>query len=83
MRGIVAKRIRRAARATAANTPTKTTIISTIKQYFTGKVDAKGHRVVYDVNKETVRYSGYRRVYQDMKRAHRSNSRARMSRKIT
>lgn len=68
MRGTVAKRIRRAARAAAANTPTKTTIISTIKRYFTGKVDAKGQRVVDEVNKETVRYSGYRRVYQDMKR---------------
>jgi hypothetical protein len=68
MRGTIAKRIRRAARAAAANTPTKTTIISTIKRYFTGKVDAKGQRVVDEVNKETVRYSGYRRVYQDMKR---------------
>ena len=70
MRGTVAKRIRRAAREAAATTPTKVNVLSTIKRYATGKVDAKGNLVVHEVNKETVRCSGYRRVYQDMKCAY-------------
>ncbi len=70
MRGTVAKRIRREARIRAAKTPTKLGIISTIKKYFTGKIDEKGNQVVEEINKQTMRYSGYRRIYQDMKRVY-------------
>jgi len=66
MRGTVAKRIRRAARAEAATTPT--TYKTKWYEFFTGKYDDKGKKVMD--YRGTVTCTGYRRVYQDMKRAY-------------
>ena len=71
MRGTVAKRLRKEASRLAKGQDSKPSIKRTIKRFFTGKVDEKGDRVVNAVNRDTVVYSGFRRIYQDKKRDHR------------
>jgi len=66
MRGTVSKRIRRAARSSAATAPTQ----YKVKWYerWTGKFDGKGDKIMD--HRGTVTSTGFRRVYQDMKRAY-------------
>ena len=67
MRGTVARRIRAAARQAAATQPTRY-ITNILKRIWTGKFGIDGKRVM-DV-RGTVTCTGYRHVYQDMKRAY-------------
>ena len=71
MRGTVAKRLRKEASRSAKGQDSKPSIKRTIKRFFTGKVDDKGEKVIDSVNRDTVKYTGFRRIYQDMKRDHR------------
>ena len=69
MRKTVCKRLRKTALRIAPET--KYTVCQKIKRYFTGKIDDKGAPVSRDVNKTTVLSSGYRHVYQSLKRQYR------------
>jgi hypothetical protein len=67
MRGTVAKRLRNAAREKAANIPTEYRLKRMFKALI-GKKDDKGKPI--GVARETVFCTGFRRIYQDMKRAY-------------
>lgn len=71
MRGTVAKRLRKEASRSANDQESKPSIKRMIKRFFTGKVDENGERVIISENRDTVVYTGFRRIYQDMKRDHR------------
>jgi len=65
MRGTVAKRLRNAARKISKPTTAK---VKWYKKWIPGKYDDNGSPITVD--KQTVFYAGYRRIYQDMKRAY-------------
>ena len=64
MRGTVAKRIRNEARRKAANKPTKYNV-TWVEKWFV-KTDDKGKKIIKV--RGTIMCTGYRRIYQDMKR---------------
>ena len=64
MRGTVAKRIRKEARTAAAESPTKFGVITKVKKILRGGKS-------FNVNRDTLKFSGFRRIYQDMKKAYK------------
>jgi len=71
MRGTVAKRIRKQAGVIARNMPSERKF-----KWFTrwaGRRDKNGNPSTYNVS--TARWTGYRRIYQDMKKAYRERKR--------
>ena len=74
MIGTVAKRLRAQALNLTGHARSKATYVSTVKRYFTGALNDKDQPIVEKVKKITLRYTGYRRVYQALK--HRYMQRA-------
>ena len=70
MRGTVAKRLRAQALNLAGHGRSRATYISTIKRYFTGALDDKDQPIVKRVKKITMKYEGFRRIYQALKHSY-------------
>ena len=67
MRGTVAKRLRAQALNLAGHGRSRATYISTIKRYFTGALDDKNRPITERVKKITMKYEGFRHIYQNLK----------------
>lgn len=70
MRGIVAKRLRKEALAIVGHEISRPTFVSTIKRYLTGALDDKDQPIVKRVKKITMKYEGFRRIYQALKHSY-------------
>ena len=74
MRGIVAKRLRKEALAIVGHEISRPTFVSTIKKCLTGALDDKNRPITERVKKITMKYEGFRRVYQALKHSYTHKS---------